>query len=87
MQASPPGRRTTIWERGARDDIRTKKSTTAVHGRIGDVPAPRWNPGECFFRSRDIRGPAYGKSGRAKNGGKERATRSGPGELPWDPYL
>src|SRR5260370_2343160 len=87
VQASPPGWRTSTWEGGARDDIRTKKSTTAVHGGIGDVPAPRRNPGECFFRSRDIRGPAHGRSGRAKNGGKERTTRPGPGELPWDPHL
>src|SRR5260370_1791479 len=87
VQDSPPSRRTTTWARGACDDIRTRKSTTAAHDRLDDVHVPPRNPGECFFRTRDIRGPAHGRSGRAKNVRKERATRSGPGELPWDPHL
>src|SRR6267378_6351158 len=87
VQAGPPSRRTTTWERGARDDIRTRKSTTAVYDRLGDLPVPCRNPGKCFFRSRDICGSAHGRSDRAKNGGKERTTRPGPGELPRDAHL
>src|SRR6266851_1926637 len=87
VQASPARQRTTAWERGARDDMRTRKSTTAVDDRLGDVAVPRRDPGECFLRSRDIRGPAHSRSGRANNGGKERTTRAGPGKLPWDAHL
>jgi hypothetical protein len=48
VQANPPSRRTTTSERGACNDIRTRKSTSAVHDRLGDVPTYR-RPDEKKF--------------------------------------